>query len=198
MFVSIVLAHPDPKSFNHAIAHAAWATCRNLGHDVALHDLYAEGFDPLLPREEIPRAARLDSVVARHCDEAANADGFIVVHPNWWGMPPAILAGWVDRVMRPDVAYRFVGGDGGEGVPEGLLKAQTALVFNTANTSAERETHIFGDPLERIWKDCVFDLCGVQRFYRKMFRIICTSSEAQRTAWLEEVAGAVAHYFPGV
>ncbi|MBT4644528.1 MAG: flavodoxin family protein, partial [Deltaproteobacteria bacterium] len=55
----------------------------------------------------------------------------------------------------------------------------------------------FGDPLERIWKDCIFDLCGVTAFYRKMFRIVITSTEAERKQWLEEVKEAVRHHFPG-
>jgi len=62
---------------------------------------------------------RLDPVIRRHCDEIAAAAGIVVVHPNWWGQPPAILKGWVDRVLRPDGAYLFVDRDGGTGVPGG-------------------------------------------------------------------------------
>ena len=63
------------------------------------------------------------------------------------GQPPAILKGWIDRVIRPGVAYRFLEGDSGEGVPLGLLRAQTALVFNTANTPEDRESLVFRDRL---------------------------------------------------
>ena len=55
------------------------------------------------------------TLVASHCEELARADGIIIVHPNWWGAPPAVLKGWVDRVFRPEVAYRFLEGDTGEG-----------------------------------------------------------------------------------
>jgi len=67
---------------------------------VIYHDLYVEKFDPLLNEEEIPRAAELPPVIAQHCAEIAAADGYIIVHPNWWAMPPAILKGWLDRVFR--------------------------------------------------------------------------------------------------
>ena len=77
-------------------------------------------------------------------------------------MPPAILKGWIDRVLRMEIAYRFVANDKGEGVPVGLLKARSAIVFNTANTPDDRERETFGDPLESLWKKCVFDLCGVR------------------------------------
>lgn len=196
MRILIVLAHPDENSFNHAIAEQAASAAKANGHDVIFHDLYKEGFDPNLPAEEIARGADLPEIIAEHCEQAANADGIIIVHPNWWGMPPAILTGWVDRIMRPDIAYKFVEGDSGEGVPVGLLKADKAIVFNTSNTSAEREDTIFGDPLERIWKDCIFDLCGVQDFTRRMFRIIVTSTLGERQAWLEEVTTLVTEKFP--
>ena len=78
----------------------------------------------------------------------------------------------------------------------GLLKAKKALVFNTSNTSAEREENIFGDPLERIWKDCIFGLCGVKDVTRRMFRTVVTSTPEDRQSWLAEVAELVGKSFP--
>jgi putative NADPH-quinone reductase len=138
----------------------------------------------------------LDPAVARHCAEITAADGIIIVHPNWWGMPPAILKGWLDRVLRPGIAYRFVANDKGEGVPLGLLKARAAIVFNTANTPDEREHEVFGDPLDALWKKCVFDLCGVRTVHRRTFSVIVTSALQQRVAWLHEVSTTVARCFP--
>jgi NAD(P)H dehydrogenase (quinone) len=196
MNILILLAHPDPGSLNHAIAASAADALRGNRHEVVLHDLYQEHFDPVVPAGELARDARLDVRLARHCEEIAGADGIIVVHPNWWGMPPAILKGWIDRVLRPDVAYRFTGGDGGEGVPIGLLKAKAAIVFNTANTPDEREHAVFGDPLEALWKKCVFDLCGVKKVHRRTFTVVVTSTAQQRAAWLAEVRDIVRREFP--
>ena len=196
MKIPIILAHPDSGSFNHAIAGTAAGALRQLGHEVILHDLCQEQFPPLLSAEELRKDAKLDPVIARHCKEIANADGIIIVHPNWWGMPPAILKGWIDRVLRMDVAYRFVANDKGEGVPVGLLKAKTAIVFNTANTPDDRERTIFGDPLETLWKKCVLDLCGVKNVQRRTFSVVVTSTPEQRAQWLAEVRATVASCFP--
>lgn len=186
MNILLVLGHPDPGSFNHAVAAAARAALEEGGHDVVFHDLCAEDFDPLLPAAEINTAAVLPEPVRRHCEELRSADGIVIVHPNWWGQPPAILKGWVDRVVRPGVAYRFEEGDGGEGVPVGLLKAKAAVVFNTSNTVEVRERTVFGDPLEALWRRCIFDLCGVRDFHRRTFRVVVTSTLDERQAWLEE------------
>lgn len=186
MNILIVLGHPAPGSLNHALAAAVRDALRADGHAVMFHDLCAESFDPLLPADEIPDAAPLPPDIQRHCDELRAADGLVVVHPNWWGQPPAILKGWLDRVFRPGVAYRFREGDGGEGVPVGLLKARAAVVLNTANTPAAREQEVFGDPLEALWKKCVFELCGIRNFHRRMFTVVVTSTPAQRRQWLAE------------
>jgi NAD(P)H dehydrogenase (quinone) len=196
MRVSVILGHPDPGSFNHAIADAAIDALNQNGHEVFFHDLYAERFDPILPGPEIPRDGPVDPVVQRHCDEIAVAEGIVIVHPNWWGQPPAILKGWVDRVIRPGVAYEFLEGDGGEGVPVGLLKAKHALVFNTSNTPEEREMEAFGDPLETLWKSCVFGLCGVSDVRRRTFSVVVTSSLEERREWLAEVREIVSVRFP--
>ena len=196
MNVLVLLGHPTPESFNHAMAHTVVGELAAGGHVVAFHDLYAEGFDPVLTGAEIPRDADLPPSVARHCAELAAADGIVIVHPNWWGMPPAVLKGWVDRVVRPGTAYEFEETDSGEGVPVGLLKARRVLVLNTGNTPILRELDVFGDPLQGLWKDCVFGLCGVREFHRRYFTVVCTSDDAKRRSWLEEARQLARDLFP--
>ncbi len=197
MRISVILAHPHPGSFNHAIAMAAVQTLVQNGHQVAFHDLYQESFDPILRSEEIARDAPQCDMIQIHCQELAMAEGIVIIHPNWWGMPPAILKGWVDRVIRPGVAYEFLEGDSGEGVPRGLLLAGRAVVFNTSNTLPEREQSAFGDPLQIIWQNCIFGLCGVTNFHRKTYGVVVTSTHEQRAAWLDDVRAIVDEKFPG-
>ena len=195
--VLVILAHPDEKSFNAAIAERCAEALTGNGYEAVVHDLYREKFDPILPAAEIPLDGKVDAVVERHCGELVEALGLIIIHPNWWGMPPAILTGWVDRVFRPGVAYRFREGDKGEGVPIGLLAGKKALVFNTSNTARERELAVFGDPLEAFWKTSIFDFCGITQHYRRTFSVVVTSTEKQRKGWLVEVGTEVDRYFPG-
>jgi NAD(P)H dehydrogenase (quinone) len=195
MNILIILGHPDKNSFNHAIAETCRNKLLNNGHSVVFHDLYKEEFYALLNTDEMPRNGVIYDTIKKQCADLLSSDAIIVIHPNWWGQPPAILKGWIDRVIRPGIAYEFEEGDNGEGVPIGLLKAKTALVFNTSNTSEERENNIFKDPLETIWKNCIFDLCGVKQFERKIFRVVVTSDLAQRKIWLNEVNMMIDKYF---
>jgi putative NADPH-quinone reductase len=191
MKVLVIIGHQQQGSFNHAIAQTAVDELRAAGHEVVYHDLYEERFDPVLPAGEIPNDAALDPVVRQHCNEVLAADGYVIVHPNWWGMPPAILKGWVDRVIRQGTMYRFG--------PNGLvqnLKGKRALVLTTSNTPRADEMRLFGDPLENLWKACIFGFVGVEDFQRRNFESIILSTAEQRQGWLEEVRRLVRERFP--
>jgi putative NADPH-quinone reductase len=191
MEISVILAHPDRGSFNHAIALTVCRTLERGGHTVCFHDLYEEGFDPLLPVSELDTNAQPPLELVRYCEELRRADGLVIVHPNWWGQPPAMMKGWIDRVFRPGVAYKFQEGDKGEGVPIGLLRVQTAIIFNTSNTDPEREMRVFGDPLNRLWNKCVLKFCGVKNIIQETFSIVITSTPEQRASWLRRVEETV-------
>jgi putative NADPH-quinone reductase len=106
-----------------------------------------------------------------------------------------MICGWVDRVLRPGRAYRFIPDGQGGARPEGLLKLKTALVFTTANTPDEKEKAFYGDPLETHWGKVVFGLCGVPRFCRRNFASVIVSTPDQRAAWLDDVRRTVTEQF---
>jgi NAD(P)H dehydrogenase (quinone) len=124
--------------------------------------------------------------VLRHIAELRDSDLLAVVHPNCWGAPPAIMKGWIDRVFAPDAAYGFAKGVDQGDVPVGLLTTKVALVINTGNTPLDRERETFGDPLKRMWRDCILRYCGVQNVMRSLFGVVATSSEDERRCWLAE------------
>ena len=187
----VVVANPGRASLCSALAKTCASVLVKEGYRTFFHDLYAEKFPPILPAGEEGGSAKLPALVGRHCREIRSADIIVVVHPNWWGQPPAIMKGWIDRVFRPGVAYRFREGDGGEGVPEGLLKARAAVVLNTSNTAAGREADEFGDPLDAIWRNCVFGLCGVKKVVRKTYGVVVTSTLHRRRGWLKDAESTV-------
>jgi NAD(P)H dehydrogenase (quinone) len=197
MKILVILAHPNPKSFNAAIAQTVVQTLEATNHEVLYHDLYGENFDPVLPVGEINQEASLPAVIKQHCADLAAAGAIIIIHPSWWGQPPAILKGWIDRVFRLGVTYHLPG-EIGRGIPHGLLRAQVALVFTTSNTPPLREIDFYGDPLQKIWENCIFRVCGVTTFFRKNFAVMAASTEKQRQSWLKEVVNIIQGYFPKV
>lgn len=190
MKASIILAHPYEKSFNRAIFDRAVQAFQNLGIEPWKHDLYKEDFNPVMTRDELGKLPSTDTKVLLCTQELIDSDFLVFIHPDWWGQPPAILKGYIDRVIRPPHAYDY--DENAEGSPAtGKLGGKTGIVFTTANTDAERETAYFGDPLEKIWTRCVFGFCGIENSRHVMFSVVSTSSQAQREAWLEQVQDVI-------
>lgn len=195
MNVSIILGHPTQGSFNHALADTAAAALRKHGYTVHFHDLYQESFDPMMRTEELAKGSPVPAGLEAHCSEILAADGIVIVHPNWWCNPPAVLKGWVDRVLRAGMAYRFESDGQGGSRSVGLLKAKAALVITTANNPQDKEIEMYGDPLEIFWKKVVFGLCGVRNVRRLIFAPVILSSLEQRQGWLRETEEAVGKLF---
>ena len=111
MKVLLVVAHPCPDSFNQACAAAAARGLARAGHTVDTIDLYAVGFRAAMSREE--RVAYesdhpiLDPMVDDHAARLLAADAIVFVYPTWWMGLPAILKGWLDRVLVPGVAFHL-------------------------------------------------------------------------------------------
>ena len=188
MKVLVILGHPNPgESFNRAIAETAGRVLRELGHEPVLRDLYAEGFDPVMPmgEEKLP-IEELPEPIRREIDAVRGAGGFVIVHPNWWGTPPAILKGWLDRVFRAGFAYSF----SENGVISNFTDKR-AQIFTTSNTPRDVELEVYHDPLENFWKTIVFGLVGSKDFGRRNFESIIMSSPEERAAWLAEVESII-------
>lgn len=107
----VILAHPNPDSFSHELARRAMAGLRAGGHDAELVDLYGIGFRAAMSAAE--RDAYhgdepvLDPMVHDQVDLLRSADTLVFVYPTWWSGLPAILKGWLERVMVPGVGFRF-------------------------------------------------------------------------------------------
>lgn len=188
----VVFAHPNPASLTAALARAAHEGLCAGGLDGRLVDLHGEGFDPVMTAREAAGQAADDPVVTEMIEDLTRASVLVVVHPNCWGAPPAMMKGWMDRVFAPGAAYAFEKGADAGDVPAPRLGLRHAIVVNTSNTAADREADEFGDPLERIWRDCLLRYCSHAEVERLVLRIVASSSAGQRAAWLGEVRALAA------
>jgi NAD(P)H dehydrogenase (quinone) len=109
MNVLLVLAHPCGDSYTHACADAATRGLSRAGHTVDAIDLYAQGFRAEMSLDE--RLAYesddpiLDPMVRDHASRVLQADAIVFVYPTWWSGLPAVLKGWLERVMVPGVGF---------------------------------------------------------------------------------------------
>ena len=109
MLALVVVAHPSSESYCHALATRAEVGLRAAGHDVVVLDLYAQGIRPAMSADE-RRAYHgdepiVDPLVAEHAELVQRAEALVFVYPTWWSGLPAILKGWLERVMVPGVGF---------------------------------------------------------------------------------------------
>jgi NAD(P)H dehydrogenase (quinone) len=193
MKVLEILCNPRPGSYNLALAATAREKLIGLGHDVMLHDLYKEGFDPVLTGPELIRSFSFDGLVQQHCEELAAADGLLVFHPDWWGQPPAVLKGWVDRVFRQGIAYDLVGDDGTEKTWQPLLTGKKGLVFCTSDAEGTGTLR----SLETIWTEAILGRCGMNASCH-VLRDMRRTDPSSRRAWLDAMVRLLEESFPAV
>jgi len=117
----VILAHPNPRSFNASVANIYSETVRSCGQDVIVRDLYALGFDPVLKDEERPHehGITLSADVQKEIDVIRGADIYVLIYPIWFGMPPAMMKGYIDRVLGAGATAREIQNRSAEGVLNG-------------------------------------------------------------------------------
>jgi NAD(P)H dehydrogenase (quinone) len=149
MKAHIVLAHPEPKSFNAHLAALAARTLRERGWTVSLSDLCSMGFDPCesaahyrdrvdpnrfdaqSEQRHASQTGTLPDEVRHEIDRIEAADLVILQYPMWWHLPPAILKGWLDRVLVYGEVYKS-----DRRFEKGRFVGRKAMLSLTVGTSA--------------------------------------------------------------
>lgn len=190
----VVLAHPRADSYTHAVADAAIDGLRAGGHAVEVIDLYAEGFRPAMSLQE-RRAYETDEPLVEdhthaHAELVRWCDAIVFVYPTWWSGLPAILKGWLERVLVVGVAFRFHERTGK--VRPGLKRMRFVVGISTYG-SPWAYVKAVNDNGRRILHRALRVSCGprTRRVWLGLYAID-TSTAAERTAFLERVRAQMA------
>ena len=205
----VVYSHYADESFNCAIKDTFKEEAKKHGHEVDIVDLYKENFNPIF-RGESP-----DDVVLDHRKRIEEADVIVLIAPIWNFRMPAIMEGWIDKVLAPPWAFTFkrlvdvlkfvyeklkefptykirlpenaANNLKNYGYPEGKLKSKRAIIFCTYGAPRLAITTFFLNlPIRRL-KRGVFHICGIRKInYRRYFAVPFVSDE-KRQKYLEDV-----------
>lgn len=147
MNILYVYAHPNPSSFNSMLKQHALDFFTQLKLDIKLSDLYADDFKAIadwndftldeveinsqyfLAQQDAYKNQKLSTDISAELAKIAWADHIIFQFPLWWFSTPAILKGWLDRVLVKGFAY-----DAGKTFDDGLLKGKTASLVVTTQS----------------------------------------------------------------
>ncbi len=179
--IFIVYGHYNEKSFNAAIRDTFVETVQKAGHETDIVDLYKENFNPVFTGEEP------DEKTLNYRNRIENSNVIVLIAPIWNFRMPAIVEGWIDKVLAPPWAFKFKKLFGNYGYPLGNLKGKKAVVFCTyGSPQFAVRTFFLNMPTKRLRRG-VFNICGITDvIYRRYFAVPFVSDK-KRKKFLDDV-----------
>lgn len=180
---TILYAHPYTGSFNHAVLSEIERKLKSENRPYEVIDLYADGFDPAFEAASLRlygRGETADPLVEKYIRILLQTDEFIMVFPVWWGMMPAIVVGFFDKVMLAGIAYRY--DDDGRLVPSRLDIRRTVMI-----TTSQADTEQFRPFFIGYLKPVVFDAVGMKNLEWYNCEQTAHGPQANRDSFIRKV-----------
>lgn len=189
----VVYCHPCADSFNAAVRNVTLETLAGQGHEARLLDLYEEGFDPVMRASEWRGYTRYGDNLAPvrgHVEQLLWAEGVVFIYPTWWYGLPAMLKGWLERVLVPGFAFDMPTPEQG---PRPKLRHISRVVALTTCGASPLVSWVMGQPGRRTLLRGFRSICSpfCRTKYLALYRMD-TVSDTKRRAHLERVRRAVA------
>ena len=188
MNVYVVYCHPDPESFTAAVRQRAVDALRASGHEVRISDLYADDFEPAMSLQELldyGAPSDRNQQIAAYCEDLRWCEALVLIYPTWWSGQPAMLKGWLDRVLVRGVAWELP--EGASGLTPRLTNVRR-LVAITSHGSSKLLNIVEGETGRAVVRRSVRVLC--HRFARTTWLAlygIDRSTAEERAAFLDRV-----------
>ncbi len=159
--VTIVFAHPSRDSFNAAILDAALKGLEKKEKSGQVIDLYADGFNPVLTAEELKvynDGGYIDPLVKKYQEMISNSDELVFIFPIWWYDVPAILKGFLDKILLSGFAYEVTP----LGIKALLTHIRRATVITASLSPAWMLKCFFGNPIKRVLINATLKSVGIK------------------------------------
>ena len=183
----IIFAHPNNESsFNQAILENTIKASEKEGVETKVRDLYELGFNPILSVEELSssKCGEIPADIKHEQELIDQADLITLIYPLWWMGYPAILKGYLDRILSHGFAYKTA-----DGRSVGLLHGKRMQQFITVGSSERKYRELgFDKSLRDCLVDGLFNFCGIADINHELFTNIHTVTDEARKEMLDNVA----------
>ena len=185
--ILIMNGHPDPESYNQALASAYESGAREAGHAVEQLRVSELNFDANLAHGYRQRS-EWEPDLHTAWQKIQAADHLVWIFPLWWGFMPAKLKGLIDRLFLPGLAFAYADGQK-QGYPEPLLAGRTAHLITTLDYPVWFYRYVLGAPGTRVMRKLILAFVGIKTSRTTYIGPIKDSKPAFREKWLERVRG---------
>lgn len=182
----LIFAHPWSGSFNTAVLKAVEAGLCSTDNSFEVIDLYRENFNPVLSEKELAlydKGKTLDPKVREYQKKIDNADHLFFIFPIWWEVMPAMLKGFIDKVILPGWGFDI----SKSGMFHGKFKGKSATVITTMNVPGPIYNILFKAPIKHGFISGVLKMCGIKKI--KWFELsrVDTATDKKRRKWLDSI-----------
>jgi NAD(P)H dehydrogenase (quinone) len=190
-----VFSHPHKSSTTSAISNLVREVGLDKGYTVNANDLYRNEFNPVLSAADIVgfRNGKLSQDILFEQQLLSESSVLVLGYPIWWAGMPALLKGWIDRVLSYDFAYTVENGK-----PKGLLQGKKAIIINTHGQSSEeyRKSGMF-NAMNMVSDIGIFDFCGIEVIEHLYYEDNAMNTEA-RASLLSEIENDLLQAIPNL
>lgn len=181
--ILLINGHPNPDSFNAALASAYREGALQTGAVVEEINIAHLSFNPNLQYGYTKRM-ELEPDLLESLEKIKRADHLVWVHPVWWGGLPAITKGFIDRLFLPGITYKYRDNSLWW---DKLLTGKTARIITTIDQPAWYYKLMYHNPSVNQLKKSTLEFCGVKPVRVTYVGIIKTAGPEKRAQWLQKI-----------
>ena len=190
----IVYYHPYEGSYCHAILEAVKVGLKKGGHPHKTIDLLRDAFDPVMHEKDLKAfvvygrtgditQSDVDPLVLHYKKKLEWAERIVMIFPIWWMNVPAMMKGFIDKVIFPGVAYNMEGAE----MVSRLHSFKQVTIISTMNTPADIYRDQFNNSLEGSLVKGTFNQIGIHDVEWISINMVKQSGREKREVWLEEI-----------
>ncbi len=183
MRILIVVGHPQSNTFCSALAEAYREGAEAGGHQATLVALHGLSFDPVL-RTGYRALQPLEPSLQSAHDALASCDHLVLIFPLWCGDMPALLKGFIERVLQPSlIAHQYTE----HAMARSIFKNKTARVVITMGMPVSIYRFWYGGYALKLLTRNILNFIGIKPVRHTLFGMLATSKPEQRTRWLTDI-----------
>ena len=183
----VVYNHPYEGSFCHAILEKVVEGALLKG-EVDVIDLDNDKFNPVMSQEDLLGFIKhkiVDEKAQDYAERIREADNLVLIFPIWWELMPAMMKGFIDKVVFPGTFYEYT--KSGYGMKTLVPNLKKVTVITTMNTPKLIYRLIYGNALKNALVKGTFKKAGIKNVEWISFNMVKSSSVEKRNSWLETV-----------
>jgi putative NADPH-quinone reductase len=181
--ITIVVGHPQHNTLCEALGKAYQSAAQAAGHEAALFTLAEMKFDPILHegyRKVQPFEPDLDAAYRA----LAACDHLVLIFPLWCGDMPALMKGFLERALQPDLIARE---NTEHAMNWSIFNNKTARIVMTLGMPASIYRFWYGGHALKLLSRNILNFIGIKPVRHTLFGMVGSSKPQTREQWIAQV-----------